>query len=239
MTTTALMAIVIMMSDTTQSQHPPKGTALYRISSGLLGIMFRLYNRWEVSGREHIPSTGGVLLIANHTSYADPPIAGPACPRPVNFMAKAELFRIPVLSAFISRTHAFPVQRGTADRHALRRAVRLLKDNRVLLIFPEGTRSHDGRLNPFEQGAAFLALASDAPVIPMAIDGADRLLPRGKPILLPAKLRVRFGPPVDLSRLRGKRRIREVLQQASDEMYRSLAALLPPHRLSDDHDLYQ
>ena len=223
------------MSDTIGNQRQPKGTALYRISIGLLGVLFRLYNRWEVSGREHIPETGGVLLIANHTSYADPPIAGPSCPRPVNFMAKAELFRIPLLSAFIRRTHAFPVQRGTADRHALRRAIRLLNDSRVLLIFPEGTRSHDGRLKTFEQGAAFLALASDAAVIPMGIDGADHLLPRGKPILLPAKLRVHFGPPVDLSRLRGKRRTREVLQEASDEMYRALAALLPPRRLSADH----
>ena len=210
---------------------PPKGTALYRVSSYVLGLLFRCYNRWEVSGREHVPDSGGVLLIANHTSYADPPIAGPACPRPVNFMAKSELFRIPLLSAFIRRTHAFPVRRGAADQHALRRAVRLLQRGQVLLIFPEGTRSADGRLQPFEPGAAFIALASAAAVVPMAIDGADRLLPRGKPILLPGKLRVRFGPPVDLSPFRGQRRTREVLQQACDEMHAALAALLPPERL--------
>ena len=210
---------------------PPKGTALYRVSSYLLGLLFRYYNRWEVSGREHIPDSGGVLLIANHTSYADPPIAGPACPRPVSFMAKAELFRIPIFSALIRRTHAFPVQRGAADQHALRRAVRLLQRGQVLLIFPEGKRSADGRLQPFEPGAAFIALASGAAVVPMAIDGADRLLPRGKPILLPGQLRLRFGPPVDLSRVRGQRRTREILQQACDEMHAALADLLPPHRL--------
>ena len=210
---------------------PPKGTALYRVSSFFLGLLFRYYNRWEVSGREHIPDSGGVILIANHTSYADPPIAGPACPRPVSFMAKSELFRIPIFSALIRRTHAFPVQRGAADQHALRRAVRLLKREQVLLIFPEGKRSADGRLQPFEPGAAFIALASGAAVVPMAIDGADRLLPRGKPILLPGKLRLRFGPPVDLSRFRGQRRTRETLQQACDEMHAALADLLPPHRL--------
>ncbi len=101
----------------------------------------------------------------------------------------------------------------------------------MLLIFPEGTRSHDGRLKPFELGAAFIALAADCQVVPMAIDGADHLLPRGKPFLLPAKLRVRFGPPVNLSSLRAQRRSREVLQQACDQMHRALSALLPPHRL--------
>ncbi|HUU54038.1 MAG TPA: lysophospholipid acyltransferase family protein [Armatimonadota bacterium] len=214
-----------------ETAAPPDGTALYRVSRYLLGVLFRYYNRWEVAGREHIPDGGGVLLIANHTSYADPPIAGPACRRPVNFMAKSELFRIPLLSAFIRRTHAFPVQRGAADQPALRRAVRLLQRGNVLLIFPEGTRSPDGRLQPFEPGAAFIALASGAAVVPMGIDGADRLLPRGKPILLPGKLRVRFGPAVDLSPFRGRRRTREILQQACDHMHAAVAALLPPHRL--------
>ena len=88
---------------------PPNGTALFRASRLLLRVIFRTYNRWEVTGRDHVPASGGVLLIANHTSYADPPIVGAACPRPVNFMAKAELFRIPLLSGFIRRTHAFRV----------------------------------------------------------------------------------------------------------------------------------
>jgi 1-acyl-sn-glycerol-3-phosphate acyltransferase len=146
-------------------------------------------------------------------------------------MAKAELFKIPVLSAFIRRTHAFPVRRGEADRGALRRGLRLLGEGKVLLIFPEGQRSADGRLMEFEAGAAFVALASEAAVVPVALDGADRVLPRGSPVLLPAKLRVSFGPPVDLTRLRGQRRSRDVLQEAADQMHRALAELLPPERL--------
>lgn len=212
-----------------------KGSRLYRSSCALLRALYRLYNRWEVSGREHVPREGGVLLFANHTSYADPPIVGPACPRPVNFMAKSELFRVPVLSPFIRRAHAFPVQRGTADQQALRHALRLLKDEEeVLLIFPEGTRSPDGRLLPFEAGAAFVALASGATVVPVGLDGADRLLPRGLPLLLPAKLRVTFGAPVELSDLRQQRRSREVLQETCDRMQAALSALLPPERLPAD-----
>jgi 1-acyl-sn-glycerol-3-phosphate acyltransferase len=207
-----------------------RGTPLFRVSRALLRVLFRCYNRWEVAGREHVPESGGVLLIANHTSYADPPIIGAACPRPVNFMAKAELFRIPGLAAFISRTHAFPVKREAADQQALRHALHLLNRGEVLLVFPEGTRSPDGRLMPFEAGAAFIALASNADVVAVGIDGADRLLPRGKPILLPGTLRVRFGPPLDLSHYRAQRRSREVLQQACDVMSAAIRALLPPER---------
>lgn len=207
------------------------GSPLYRLSRVFLRVLFRLYNRWEVSGREHVPSSGGVLLVANHTSYADPPIVGAACLRPVNFMAKAELFRIPLLAGFIRRTHAFPVRRGSADRAALRRAVRLLRAGKVLLVFPEGTRSPDGRLTELETGAAFIALSGQAQVVPMAIVGADGLLPRGRPILLPAKLRVRFGPPLDLSAFRGQRPTRPVLQQVTDRMAAAFRDLLPPERL--------
>ncbi len=219
------------MSDTLMGQPAgDTGSGLYRVSRAFLKVLFRLYNRWEVSGQEHVPASGGVLLFANHTSYADPPIVGAACPRPVNFMAKAELFHLPVLSGFISRTHAFPVQRGAADQQALRRAVRLLDSGEVFLIFPEGTRSHDGRLMDFELGTAFVALAAEAAVVPVAIDGADRLLPPGKPMLLPAKLRVRFGPPVDLSRHRTQRRSRDVLGKVCEEMAAALRSLLPEHR---------
>ena len=209
---------------------PDVGTSLYRSSSVLLRIFFRLFNRWEVTGREHVPPTGGVLLIANHTSYSDPPIVGSACPRPVHFMAKAELFDRPLLGAFIRRAHAFPVRRGAADRTALRRAVRLLREGKVLLLFPEGTRSPDGRLQELEQGAAFIALSGNAVVVPVGLVGADRLLSRGSPILRPAKLHVRFGPPVDLSDLRGQRHTREILAQACQQMAAGMRALLPPDR---------
>ncbi len=207
-----------------------RGTRLYCACRFLLRLLFRLYNRWEVAGRRHVPQTGGVLLIANHTSYADPPIVGAACPRPVHFLAKAELFRIPLLSGLIRRTHAFPVRRGGADRAALRQAIRLLREGKVLLIFPEGTRSPDGRLQELELGAAFIALSAPAQVVPVAIIGADHLLPRGKPILLPAKLRLSFGPPLDLSPFQGRPPSRDLCEQAAKLMQAALRDLLPLER---------
>jgi len=207
-----------------------RAAPLYAIAKMLLRGFFRAFNRWEVRGQELVPGGGGVLLIANHTSYADPPIVGTASPRPVHFMAKAELFDVPVLGWLIRRTHAFPVRRGAGDREALRRGVKVLREGKVLLVFPEGTRSRDGRLQPPEQGAAFVALAAGAQVVPMAIVGADRLLPRHSPIPRPAKLRVRFGRPLDLTRWRGARPTREVLQQVSQQMMEALRELLPPER---------
>jgi 1-acyl-sn-glycerol-3-phosphate acyltransferase len=207
-----------------------RATSLYAGARILLRAFFRVFNRWEVVGRDLVPAEGGVLLVANHTSYADPPVVGTASPRPVNFMAKAELFSIPLLGWVIKRTHAFPVRRGAGDREALRRAIRLLKEGKVLLIFPEGTRSPDGRLIAAEQGAAFIALSAGVQVVPVALDGADRLLPLHSPIMRPAKLRVWFGAPIDLAPLRGQRLTRDVLQQASDLMMAGLRDLLPAER---------
>ena len=226
------MSTVSPNRDTKSQETPPpeRAAPLYAIARVFLRAFFRLVARWEVTGRQHVPPEGGVLLIANHTSYADPPIVGTACPRPVNFMAKAELFGIPVLGWLIRRTHAFPVRRGSTDREALRRAVRLLRQRRVLLVFPEGTRSPDGRLMAAEHGAAFIALSGEAQVVPVAIDGADHLLPRHSPIIRPAKLRVTFGAPVALSDLHGQRLTRDVLGQASERMMTALRDLLPPDR---------
>ena len=202
---------------------------LYTFGKSLFWLLFRLFNRWEVTGREHVPGTGGVLIIANHTSYADPPIVGAAFPRPVNFMAKSELFCFP-LGPIIRRTHAFPVRRGAGDRAALRTAVRMLREGKVLLIFPEGKRSPDGRLIEFEQGAAYVALASGAQVVAVGIDGADRLLPLHSPIIRPARLRVKIGPPVDLSDLSAARVTRAALVTASERMAAALREVLPPDR---------
>ncbi len=207
-----------------------RGAPLYLLGRVLFRAFFRAVNRWEVSGREHVPPRGGVLLIANHTSYADPPIVGSACPRPVHFMAKAELFKIPVLGFLIRRTHAFPVKRGAADTGALRRGIRLLKEGRVLLVFPEGTRSPNGKLLPLETGAAFVALSSGAQVVPVGVDGADRVLPPHSPLVRPAKLRVNIGPPVELDDLRGDRVTREAMRLATARMEEALKELLPEER---------
>ena len=131
---------------------------LYPLGRIVCTPVVRTYFRERVEGREHVPKTGPFVLAANHVSYIDPVVLGVACPRPIHFMAKAELFRIPVLGFLIRELGAFPVQRGAADRSAIRRALRILNDGGVVGVFPEGTRNRRGEvLNP-QGGAALIAL---------------------------------------------------------------------------------
>jgi 1-acyl-sn-glycerol-3-phosphate acyltransferase len=149
-----------------------------------------------VSGRELIPREGPVILIGNHVSYLDPPALGVACPRQVYFMAKVELFRIPLFGYIIGALGAFPVKRGAPDRKAIKRALEILASGKVLGIFPEGTRIMTGELGPAEEGAALLALRTGACLVPAGIRGT-----RG-----PGPVRIVFGEPVPQEDLNPKDR---------------------------------
>lgn len=173
---------------------------LYTVLKPLTVVVMRLLFRVEGWGAEHIPATGPVLLVANHSSYLDPPLVGGMARRPVSFLAKAELFRVPLLGALISRLNARPLQREGADAGALRAALRILKDGGVLLMFPEGTRGPEGTLREPKAGAAMLAVLSGAPVVPVFIHGSGRAWPRGQRLPRPAKVIVTFGKPLTFPR---------------------------------------
>jgi 1-acyl-sn-glycerol-3-phosphate acyltransferase len=187
---------------------------------GHLTLMPAVYGifRLSVRGREHIPAEGPVLVVSNHISQADPVILGVAAvPRKSYYFAKAELFRIPFLRGYIHRMGAFPVERGGADRRALRLSREVLSRGDMLLMFPEGSRFTDGRLRPGLSGAGSLALDEGVTVIPAAIWGSHRL---GR------KARVVFGPPLDLSDVDGGSRAARS-RQAVDRMMAAIAALIP------------
>lgn len=152
--------------------------------------------RFEVIGAENFPKDGGILLCANHIHALDPPVVGINSPRPVNFMAKEELFRIPVLKSILPGVNAFPVKRGMSDRDALRRAIKLLKDGQVVGLFPEGTRSKDGTLGKGFSGAGFFALRGEANVVPCAVIGPY------KPF---KKLKIVFGESIDIQPYRERK----------------------------------
>jgi 1-acyl-sn-glycerol-3-phosphate acyltransferase len=173
---------------------------LYAILKPLAVAVMRLLFRLEGRGAEHVPPRGPVLLVANHSSFLDPPLVGGVAPRPVSFMAKAELFRVPLLGPLIKRLNARPVRREGADAGALRTALRILQDGGVLLMFPEGTRGPEGTLREPKPGAAMLAVLSGAPVVPVFIVGSGRAWPRGRRLPRPAKVTVTFGPPMVFER---------------------------------------
>jgi len=200
---------------------------LYYLGRVLFRAIFRLLCSWEVEGRENLPQKGGVILAPNHISYLDPPLAGSAVNRPVYFMAKRELFSIPILGWLIRRTHAFPVSRGAADRQALRKAQELLERGEVVVMFPEGRRSPDGRLQHAELGLALIAARARALVVPMALIGSDRALPRGSPFFRPAKIKVRIGPPLRFDEAANPHISRETLQPFADKIMEAIRQMLP------------
>ena len=161
------------------------------IAVAIMRLLFGLSSR----GREHVPMTGPVLLVANHASFLDPPLVGGMVPRQVSFMAKEELFRVPLLGALIRRLNARPVRRDGADAGALRTSLRVLQDDGVLLVFPEGTRGPEGVLREPKAGVGMLAVLSGAPVVPVLIEGSGRAWPRGRRLPRPSKVTVTFGPP--------------------------------------------
>jgi len=168
-----------------------------------LGAFLAGVNRLKVTGAEHVPPGGGVLLAANHLSLVDTlliPWVNIAKVRleVVWAPAKAELFDLPVISRIIASWGAFPVQRSGRDVQAMRRLVELMRREKVML-FPEGTRSADGRLGRGNRAVGKLIYLARPTVIPTAILGTDRLLARGERLpRLFSKLEVRFGPPLDL-----------------------------------------
>ncbi|MEX2103977.1 MAG: lysophospholipid acyltransferase family protein, partial [Bacilli bacterium] len=164
---------------------------LYSIFRFLFQIIFVVFYRFEVKGHEHVPVSGPVIICSNHISNLDPPVVGSSMKRKVRFMAKEELFHIPVVSFLIRKFGTFPIKRGAIDKQGLRNALKLLKDGEVLGIFPEGTRSKSGELGQAFPGAAMFALKSQAPVIPVAIIGPY------KPF---KQLNIVIGKPIDLTR---------------------------------------
>ncbi|GAA1077124.1 lysophospholipid acyltransferase family protein [Nocardiopsis composta] len=166
----------------------------------------RALYRPVIEGLENIPSSGPVLLAANHLSFSDSVVLPLAVPRPMQFLAKAEYFEGSGVKGRVSRTlvtslGAIPVRR-TGGRDALNSldlGLSVLKDGGVFVIYPEGTRSPDGRLYKGRTGVAHLALTSGAPVVPVGLTGTERIQPIGARLPRLARIRIRFGDPLDFS----------------------------------------
>ncbi len=202
---------------------------LYAIGRALSAAVCRVFGRWKVMGRDNIPTEGGALLCGNHVSYIDPPALGAGATRPVRFMAKSELFRIPVLGFLIRSAGAFPVKRGTADRGALRKAVELLQDGELVGMFPEGARSFDGKLKDPEMGTGLIALRAQVPVIPVALVNTEKLLRPHSFFLRFSRVKVVYGEPVPLADLYGKSG-RDAFEEAGRRIMRAVGEMLSRHR---------
>ncbi|MDR3196062.1 MAG: 1-acyl-sn-glycerol-3-phosphate acyltransferase [Endomicrobium sp.] len=170
-------------------QVKEKSSFLFLIGRQMFRIMFKLFYRWRIEGTENMPKTGGAVIAPNHMSFFDPPLTGAAMKRPLYFMAKKELFDIPVFGWIIKRTNAFSVKRGVQDMSAMRRAFSLLEKGRLLLVFPEGTRSKDGKLGEARSGAGMVACNAQVPLIPVKIENTNMMLKF-------KRIKIKYGKPV-------------------------------------------
>lgn len=189
---------------------------IYRFCRSALRVLYKLFFRLEASGLEHIPNEGGVLLCSNHLALLDPPTIGIMLKRKVHFMAKQELFQIIGFGWLIRQLGAFPVKRGGVSKESIKTALTLLRDGHVMGIFPEGRRVKGAEENAIgKKGAATFALRSEATVIPVAIIGTYKLF---------RKMRVVYGPPVDLTEFKQNGGT-DAAERATEKIMASIAEL--------------
>jgi 1-acyl-sn-glycerol-3-phosphate acyltransferase len=199
----------------------------YSFLTGLARLLTRLLlgSKFHLGGTSNVPGSGPLLIVSNHVGAVDPAIIGGWAPRPVWFMAKAELFH--GFWAWLMRGfHAFPVIRHSPDRTALRRAFDLLKHGSAVVLFPEGHRSENARLLRAEPGAGFIARRSGAPLVPIAITGTQNVLSRQQRFPRPAEVSMTFGEPFQLPE-RNQDGSPMDHQQSADYLMTKIAALLP------------
>ncbi len=164
----------------------------YHLSRWLARLLFR----FRILHRERMIQTGPVILAMNHQSYLDPPLAGNACDRAIYYLAKRTLLNNPILRWLFPKLNVIPVDQEGIDRSAVKGVIRLLKANQGVLIFPEGSRTLDGQLQPGLPGVGLIIAKTLAPVVPMRIFGAHEALPRGGNRLRLACITVVVGEPI-------------------------------------------
>ncbi len=187
----------------------------YSVSRIVVRAILQLWNGLRVIDAQNVPPQGPVILACNHIAYLDPPALGCGLPRPVLYMAKTELFRIPVFGALIRALGAFPIDRSRGDVGAIKQAAALLRGGAVLGIFPEGTRNKDGKGKP-QLGIALLASRTGATVVPAYVSGTSQAKHR-------AKVTVVYGEPIRFEP--GRQARREDLAKWTDELMGRIFAL--------------
>ncbi len=198
----------------------------------VLKPLARAVYRPVVEGLENVPRKGGVILASNHLSFIDSVVIPLTAPRPISFLAKAEYFqgkglRGRLLRSLFKAINAVPVERGTVHlaQAALDAALEILQDDQAFGIYPEGTRSLDGRLYRGKTGVAWLALTAGVPVVPVALEGTELIQPVGRKLPRIRRVTVRFGEPLDFSELHGQAGSAKVRRQVTDEVMRAVHEL--------------
>lgn len=165
----------------------------YVLVRDLLALLCKVWFRYNVSGREHLPATGAYVIAPVHRSNIDTPLSSFITRRRVRFMGKDSLWKNATIGRFFTLLGGFPVTRGTADLEALKRCVHVLDGGEPLVMFPEGTRQHGPTIHPLFDGPAYVALKRGVPIIPVGIGGSERVMRKGSKMIWPNKCHVTIG----------------------------------------------
>jgi 1-acyl-sn-glycerol-3-phosphate acyltransferase len=193
--------------------------------------IYKLYFRWRVFNPERVPLEGGVILASNHASFLDPPLVGCGLRRSINYLARENLFRFPVMGWILRHWQVVPVDRDGGGAAGLRAILDRLLAGNAIILFPEGTRTRDGKLQPARSGIGLTVIKSSALVVPVRVFGTFEAYGRHLRFPRPCRVAVKYGQPMLFSELRAeakvcsKARLKEIYQQVADEIMAAIASL--------------
>ena len=205
----------------------------YRVGWCLFRFAFATYFRWQVFNAERVPQTGPVILASNHASILDPPLVGSGLTRGCNFLARETLFRFPGIGALLRSWQAVPVDRDGGGGAGLKAILSRLLAGGVIILFPEGTRTQDGKLQSARSGVGLAVIKSNAPVVPVRVFGTFEAYGRDAKFPKPKRVAVKYGIPMEFRVLReeaktcSKQRLKEIYQQIADEIMAAISKLEP------------
>ena len=204
-----------------RDREPSLSLVLYYLFKwSVVSPMFHLYFRGCVEGTKHVPRQGPLLIVANHASDFDPPILSSCVQRPVSYMAKEELFQVPILGPAIRLYGAYPVKRGSADRSAIREALKQLEQGWAVGVFLQGTRTPDGRIPSPKLGAALIAAKAKVPMLPVSLWGTQGILSKGTKLPHRVPVTVRIGLPIAPPESTAKEDLLQVTQDCTDAIHK-------------------
>ena len=211
--------------DTFLAGQSPVSRAAYYIVRAIVNGFVRVWTRLTIEGREHVPITRAFVLAPVHRSNMDTPISACLTRRRLRFMGKDSLWKRRPAAWFFSSLGGFPVTRGTADREALRRCIAVLEAGEPLVLFPEGTRKSGPVVQPLFDGAAYVALRTGVPIVPVGIGGSERVMPKGSKFIWPRKVHAIVGPPITPAPPASGRVSRRAVHDVTAELHAALQQL--------------
>lgn len=201
------------------------GEGFYEAAHTVIAPLSKLIWRLDIEGADNVPNEGRAIIASNHLSFMDHIFVAVAIDRPIYFLSKAEHFENPVKAFLFDKFNVIPLERGEGDKEAFHKSIQVLEDGNLFGIYPEGTRSPDGRLYKGHTGVARLALTTKSPIIPAAMINTDAVLPKGDLIPSLESAAVRFGEPLYFDEFYGQQNDKKVARQVTDQVMHTLEEL--------------